>query len=194
MSKARLFDDLNHEHLLEGPREPSSPDLSVEDGAASPSEAFGGERGVGRSQGPGPEKQLVEEDEREEKQAPQAPKPQDHCIIRRCGWDWSLIVFLDEFEDMQDLIDRLTKQLDLDIVEGQDQALFYHDHRPGKCTEMRQFSETSLERLRDANIDVHVVHSRTAVARCPEAMQSGGTPSSTVDGLVSSRLDTKDDP
>ncbi|KAI7128412.1 hypothetical protein KC335_g3238 [Hortaea werneckii] len=179
--EVRLFDDVNQEHPLEGPREPSSPDLSVEDGAASPSEAFGGEKGVGRSKGPGPQKQLGKEDEREEEQAPQIPKPQGHCMIRRCGWDWSLIVFLDEFEDIQDLIDKLTKQLDLDVVDGQDQSLFYHDHGPGKCIEMRQFSEASLERLRDASIDVHFVRSRTAVARCPEAMQSAVTPPSTVD-------------
>ncbi|GAB1736358.1 hypothetical protein NU219Hw_g7020t1 [Hortaea werneckii] len=160
----RQFDDTNHEGYLEGPRQPSSQVSPIEDGAASPSKSSGGEKGGGRSKEPDPHEHFQGNSRPEEEQAPQVPETQaqlrpiskGQCMIRHCGWDWSLIISLDEFQNVQDLIDKLIDQLHLK-VEEQDQALFYHDHGSEKCTEMRQLSETSLELLRDANIDVHIV-------------------------------------
>ena len=174
---------------MEGPREPTSPSLSVEDASASSNSTFGSENAEVDPEGPGPQKGLGKEDGREEAQAPQVPETQEHftsiskgqCMIRGCGWDWSLIAFLDEFEDIQDLIDRLIDQLHLKVGGGQDLEIIYHDRGPANCFEMWPLSETSLELLRDANIDIHVVRSRTTVAGCAELVRSAETPSSTVD-------------
>ncbi|KAI6904428.1 hypothetical protein KC318_g6448 [Hortaea werneckii] len=184
----KLFDNISQDEPSEGPRKASGPISPVEDRPASPSKGLSGAKGAGGSKEPGPPERFHENSEPEEGQASQTPETQERlrsiskgqCMIRYCGWDWSLIVSLDEFEDIQDLIDRLITQLHLK-VEEQDQALFYHDHGPEKCTEMRQLSETPLELLRDANIDVHASQARTVVARCAEDVQSAGTPSTTVD-------------
>lgn len=179
----KLFNNISQNQPSEGPREASSSTSPVEDSPASPSKSLDGEKGVGGFKKPGPPEHFHENSEPEEGQASQTPETQERlrsiskgqCMIRYCGWDWSLIVSLDEFEDIQDLIDRLITQLHLK-VEEQDQALFYHDHGPGKCTEMRQLSGTSLELLRDANIDVHASQARTVVARCAEVARSAETP------------------
>ncbi|KAI7482974.1 hypothetical protein KC351_g5389 [Hortaea werneckii] len=186
--EVRLFDDINPKDLSEGPREPISPVLSVEDGSASSSKTFGSEKAEIDAERPGPQKGLEKEDGREEEHAPQVPETQEHlrpiskgqCKIRRCGWDWSLIVFLDEFENIQDLIDRLIAQFDLEVG-GQDLAITYHDRGPANCFEMWQLSETPLELLRDANIDIHVVRSRTTITYCSEVVRSAETISSIVD-------------
>ncbi|KAI6840337.1 hypothetical protein KC340_g2763 [Hortaea werneckii] len=178
----KLFDNISQDEPSEGPRKASGPISPVEDRPASPSKGLSGAKGVGGSKEPGPPEHFHENSEPEEEQASQTPETQERlrpvskgqCMIRHCGWDWSFIVSLDEFEDIQDLIDRLITQLDLK-VEEQDQALFYHDHGPEKCTEMRQLSETSLELLRGANIDVHIVRVRAATVPLAE------TPSTTVD-------------
>lgn len=180
----KLFENVSQEEPSERSREASSPITPVEDRPASPSKSFNSEKGVGGSKKLGPQEYFQEYSEPEEEQASQTPETQEQehlrpiskgqCMIRYCGWDWSLIVSLDEFEDIQDLIDKLIDQLHLK-VDGQDQALFYHSHGPEKCTEMRQLSEISMELLRDANIDVHIVRTRA------EAVQSAETPSTTVD-------------
>ncbi|KAI7216238.1 hypothetical protein KC333_g4954 [Hortaea werneckii] len=178
----KLFDNISQNQPSEGPREASNSTSPVEDSPASPSKSFDGEKGVGGSKDPGPPEHFQENSEPPEEQAPQVPGTQTkgQCMIRHCGWDWSLIVSLDKFNDIQDLIDKLVDQLDLK-VEEHDQALFYHDHGPEKCTEMRQLSETSLELLRDANIDVHVSRVDTVIAREAEVVRSDETPSMTVD-------------
>lgn len=173
---------------MEGPREPSSPGLSVEDASVSSSSTFGSEKAEIDAERPGPQKGLKKEDGREEEQAPQVPETQQRlgsiskgkCMIRRCGWDWSLIVFLDEFENIQDFIDRLIDQFDLKVG-GQDLAIIYHDRGPANCFEMWPLSETSLELLRDANVDIHVVRSRTTLTECTEVVRSAETISSIVD-------------
>lgn len=187
--EVRLFDDINQEDPVEGPRGPSSPVLSVEDGSASSSKTFGSEKAEIDAERPGPQKGLKKEDGREEEQAPQVPETQQRlgsiskgqCMIRRCGWDWSLLVFLDEFEGIQDLIDRLIDQFHLKVGGGQDLAIIYHDRGPANCFEMWPLSETSLELLRDANIYIHVVRSRTTVDGCAEVVHSAETSSSIVD-------------
>lgn len=160
---SKHFDDTNHKGSLEALRQPGSQVSPIENSPASPSKSSDSEKGVGRSKEPGPYEHVQENSKPKEEQVTQTPKTQAHlrpiskgqCMIRHCGWDWSLIVSLDEFQNVQDLIDKLIDQLHLK-VEEQDQALFYHDHGSEKCTEMRQLSETSLELLRDANIDVHI--------------------------------------
>ncbi|KAI7277918.1 hypothetical protein KC345_g6322 [Hortaea werneckii] len=173
---------------LELPREPNSPGLSVEDASASSSSTFGSLNAEASYEGLAPQKELEKEDDREEEQAPQVPETQERlnpisegqCTIRRCGWDWSLIVFLDDFENIQDLINRLIDQFHLQ-GEGQDPVIIYHDRAPANCFEMWPLSETPLELLRDANIDIHVVRSRATVAGCVEVVHSSETPSSIVD-------------